>query len=85
MDCPSDCKATTLTHEVEASQDNSEAQLSLAARFAIPENFEDFGPNQDSLLLVKSAGVTAGYLGDPHKTREVVRAKPLLFLKSREV
>ncbi|HEX5413576.1 MAG TPA: acyl-[ACP]--phospholipid O-acyltransferase [Terriglobia bacterium] len=45
----------------------------VAARVVNPETFEELGPNQDGLLLVKSAGVMTGYLGDPQKTREVVR------------
>ncbi|HET9178907.1 MAG TPA: acyl-[ACP]--phospholipid O-acyltransferase [Terriglobia bacterium] len=45
----------------------------VAVRVVNPETFEELGPNQEGLLLVKSAGVMAGYLGDPQKTREVVR------------
>ncbi len=45
----------------------------VAARVVNPENFDELGPNQEGLLLVKSAGVMTGYLDDPERTREVVR------------
>jgi acyl-[acyl-carrier-protein]-phospholipid O-acyltransferase/long-chain-fatty-acid--[acyl-carrier-protein] ligase len=45
----------------------------VAARVVNPETFSELGPNQDGLLLVKGANVMMGYLGEPEKTREVIR------------
>ena len=45
----------------------------VAVSIVNPASFEELGPNQDGMLLVRGASVMMGYLNDPEKTREVLR------------
>jgi acyl-[acyl-carrier-protein]-phospholipid O-acyltransferase / long-chain-fatty-acid--[acyl-carrier-protein] ligase len=45
----------------------------IAVAIVNPATFEELGPNQEGMLLVRGASVMMGYLGDPEKTREVLR------------
>jgi acyl-[acyl-carrier-protein]-phospholipid O-acyltransferase/long-chain-fatty-acid--[acyl-carrier-protein] ligase len=45
----------------------------LVVRVVNPETFEELRPNEDGMLLVKGPSVMMGYLGDPEKTRQVIR------------
>ena len=45
----------------------------LVVRVVNPETFEELRPNEDGMLLVKGASVMMGYLGEPEKTRQVIR------------
>lgn len=45
----------------------------VAARIVSLETFQDLGPNQEGMLLVKGPNVMMGYLGEPEKTRDVIR------------
>jgi len=45
----------------------------IVARIVNPNSFEELGANQEGMLLIKGPSVMMGYLGDPEKTREVIR------------
>ena len=45
----------------------------VAVKIASPETFEDLPPEREGMLLVKGASVMLGYLGEPEKTRQVIR------------
>ena len=45
----------------------------VAVRVVNLDTFEDLEPGQDGLLLVKGPSVMMGYLGEPEKTRQVLR------------
>lgn len=45
----------------------------LAVRIVDPETFEDLGPEREGMLMIKGPSVMVGYLGDPEKTKEVIR------------
>jgi len=44
----------------------------VAVRVVNLDTFEDLGPDQEGLLLVKGPSVMIGYLGEPEKTRQVL-------------
>ncbi len=44
----------------------------VATRIVNPETFEELGPDQEGMLLVKGASVMLGYLGEPEKTRQAM-------------
>ncbi len=45
----------------------------VAVRVVNLDTFEDLGPDQEGLLLVKGPSVMMGYLGEPEITRQVLR------------
>lgn len=45
----------------------------VAVKVANPESFEELPPDQDGMLLVAGPSVMLGYLGEPEKTRQVIR------------
>jgi acyl-[acyl-carrier-protein]-phospholipid O-acyltransferase / long-chain-fatty-acid--[acyl-carrier-protein] ligase len=45
----------------------------VAARIVNPETFEPLGVDKEGMLLIKGPNVMMGYLGQPEKTREVIR------------
>jgi acyl-[acyl-carrier-protein]-phospholipid O-acyltransferase/long-chain-fatty-acid--[acyl-carrier-protein] ligase len=45
----------------------------VAARIVNPETFEPLGVGNEGMLLIKGPNVMMGYLGQPEKTREVIR------------
>jgi acyl-[acyl-carrier-protein]-phospholipid O-acyltransferase/long-chain-fatty-acid--[acyl-carrier-protein] ligase len=45
----------------------------VAVRAVSPETFQTLGPGQEGVLLVKGPGVMMGYVGEPEKTRQVIR------------
>lgn len=45
----------------------------VAVRVVNLDTFEDLGPDQEGLLLVKGPSVMMGYLGEPERTRQVLR------------
>jgi len=45
----------------------------VAVRIVRPESFEPLGPEQEGMLLVKGPSVMLGYLGEPERTRQVIR------------
>ncbi len=44
----------------------------VAVSVVNPETFEPLGQGQEGMLLVKGAGVMAGYLDEPERTRQVI-------------
>jgi acyl-[acyl-carrier-protein]-phospholipid O-acyltransferase / long-chain-fatty-acid--[acyl-carrier-protein] ligase len=44
-----------------------------AVRIVNPASWEELGPNQEGMLMVKGPSVMMGYLGDAEKSREVIR------------
>ena len=45
----------------------------VAARIVNPETFPPLGVDQEGMLLIKGPNVMMGYIGEPEKTREVMR------------
>ena len=45
----------------------------VAARIVNPETFEPLGVDEEGMLLIRGPNVMMGYLGQPEKTREVMR------------
>ena len=45
----------------------------VAARIVNPETFETLGADHEGMLLIKGPNVMMGYLGEPEKTRDVIR------------
>jgi acyl-[acyl-carrier-protein]-phospholipid O-acyltransferase/long-chain-fatty-acid--[acyl-carrier-protein] ligase len=45
----------------------------IAVNIVDPGTYQELGPNQEGMLMVKGASIMMGYLSDPEKTREVLR------------
>jgi len=45
----------------------------VAARVVDPQTWQNLGPDQEGMLLIKGANVMKGYLKNPRKTAEVIR------------